>query len=277
MSDGQVSRPTPTVSAFLREVVAAGGSAHVVTFARLGAINAPAVRDHFPRLLESGVPEAVLLHILAPVPPAGHDEPAQPPAARRTMPRASLTAAVEAMAPSRREATLAAIDANLLAASTRRAMARTVATLAEAGEFALFPLDANKLHIIAGALRIGNYRSAGLYLDAVIWHQENQMHMPVSAALRRAAKTLTKAALRGLPGSRLKQAFDLDELAQLVVSMQPIREIEMAGAKVKDMIVTTTTVSLDIPLHKTTQGGQTELTRRTFRCVCRVGGTPAVP
>ena len=34
---------------------------------------------------------------------------------------------------------------------------RTVATLAEAGEFALFPLDANKLHIIAGALRIGNY------------------------------------------------------------------------------------------------------------------------
>ena len=101
MSDGQVSRPTPTVSAFLREVVAAGGSAHVVTFARLGAINAPAVRDHFPRLLESGVPEAVLLHILAPVPPAGHDEPAQPPTradvpAPRTMPRAPLMAAVEA-------------------------------------------------------------------------------------------------------------------------------------------------------------------------------------
>ena len=219
------------------------------------------------------------------------------------MPRALLTAAVEAMAPSRREATLAAIDANLLAASTRRAMesrVRTVATLAEAGEFALFPLDANKLHIIAGALRIGNYRSAGLYLDAVIWHQENQMHMPVSAALRRAAKTLTKAALRGLPGSRLKQAFDLDELAQLVVydaADEPfdvtrvehavdvvmvatwfmLREIEMAGAKVKDMIVTTTTVSLDIPLHKTAQGGQTELTRRTFRCVCVSAAHPLCP
>ena len=71
--------------------MAAGGSAHVVTFARLGAINAPAVRDHFPRLLESGVPAAVLLHTLAPVPPAGHDEPAQPPTradvpAPRTMP-----------------------------------------------------------------------------------------------------------------------------------------------------------------------------------------------
>ena len=88
MSDGQVSRPTPTVSAFLREVVAAGGSAHVVTFARLGAINAPAVRDHFPRLLESGVPEAVLLHILAPVPPVGHDEPAQPPARQTCQPDA---------------------------------------------------------------------------------------------------------------------------------------------------------------------------------------------
>ena len=177
---------------------------------------------------------------------------------------------------------------------------RTVATLAEAGEFALFPLDANKLHIIAGALRIGNYRSAGLYLDAIIWHEENQMHMPVSAALRRAAKTLTKAALRGLPGSRLKQAFDLDELAQLVVydaADEPfdvtrvehavdvvvvatwfmLREIEMAGAKVKDMIVTTTTVSLDIPLHKTAQGGQTELTRRTFRCVCVSAAHPLCP
>ena len=158
-----------------------------------------------------------------------------------------------------------------------------MATLAEAGEFALFPLDTNKLHIIAGALRIGNYRSAGLYLDAVIWHQENQMHIPVSAALRRAAKLLPKAALRGLPGSRLKQAFDLDELAQLVVqdaADEPfdvtrvehavdvvvvatwfmVWEIEMAGAKVKDMIVTATTVSLDIPLDKTAQGGQTELT-----------------
>ena len=267
--------------------------------------NAPAVRDHFPRLLESDVPEAVLLHILAPVPLAGHDEPAQQPAradvpARRTMPRASLAAAVEAMAPSRREATLAAIDANLLAASTRRAMesrVRTVATLAEAGEFALFPLDANKLHIIAGALRIGNYRSAGLYLDAVIWHQENRMHIPVSAALRRAAKTLTKAALRGLPGSRLKQAFDLDELAQLVAqdtAGEPfdvehavdvvvvatwfmLREIEIAGARVKDLIVTETTVSLDIPLHKTAQGGQTELTQRTFRCVCVSAAHPLCP
>ena len=65
MSDGQVSRPTPTVSAFLREVVAAGGSAHVVTFE-----------------------EAVLLHILAPVPPVGHDEPAQPPARQTCQPDA---------------------------------------------------------------------------------------------------------------------------------------------------------------------------------------------
>ena len=56
-----------------------------------------------------------------------------------------------------------------------------------------------------------------------------------------------------------------------------LREIEMAGAKVKDMIVTTTTVSLDIPLHKTAQGGQTELTRRTFRCVCVSAAHPLCP
>eukprot|EP00439_Symbiodinium_sp_Y106_P071075 s1143_g12.t1 len=146
----------------------------------------------------------------------------------------------------------------------------------ESGEAGEFDLSARRQHIIAGALRIGHYRSAGLYLDAAIWHQENQLHTPVSAALRRAAKTLTKAALRGLPGSRLKQAFDLDELAQLVVQDEAdepfdvtrvehavdvvvvatwfmLREIEIAGTKVKDLTVTGTTMRL------------------------RVGGAPIVP
>ena len=296
-----------TFGEFLKVVADAGGKAHLVTFARLGVTSSPAVRDSFPVLLAHGVPEEVLLAILAPVPP---QSPVQPVSQlrsdvpeRRPSTRASMTAALEAMDPSRRAETMAAIDANLLAQSTRRSMesrVRMLTTLAEKGNFQLFPLDVQKLQLLAGALRIGGYRSAGLYLDAALWHQEYRLRSPVSADLRRAARSLTKAALRGLPGSRLKQAFDLADLATLVdhdavagsldMDILPhavdvlvvatwfmLREIEIAGARVKDIEVTAATVSLDIPLHKTAQGGQTELTRRSFRCVCGAARQPVCP
>ncbi|CAE7707805.1 unnamed protein product [Symbiodinium sp. CCMP2592] len=296
------SGPSATVADFFRDVASAGGSAYIATLARFGAINTPAVRDSFAVLLENGVPEGLLLQILAPVPPT-QPEPtaARPPRHdvphRRTLPRASLTAALEAMDPGRRQDTLAAIDANLLASSTRRAMesrVRTVSALADRGQFPLFPLDAHKLHTIAGAMK------TGLYLDAVVWHQENTLHTPVTPGLRRVVKTLTKAAARGLPGSRLKQAFDLDELSKLVDDTAPfgpfnaglvahavdvvivatwfmLREVELAAARVRDLAVTLSAVSLDIPLHKTAQGGQADLTRRTFRCVCTSTAHPLCP
>ena len=71
-------------------------------------------------------------------------------------------------------------------------------------------------HLRRGRSMPEAYRSAGLYLDAALWHQEHRLRSPVSADLRRAARSITKAALRGLPGSRLKQAFDLADLATLV-------------------------------------------------------------
>ncbi|CAE7229512.1 unnamed protein product [Symbiodinium sp. CCMP2592] len=302
---GASSGPSATVADFFRDVASAGGSAYIATLARFGAINTPAVRDSFAVLLENGVPEGLLLQILAPVPPQ-QPEPtaARPPRHdvpnRRTLPRASLAAALEAMDPGRRQDTLAA---NLLASSTRRAMesrVRTVGALADRGQFPLFPLDANKLHTIAGAMRIAGYRSTGLYLDAVVWHQENTLHTPITPGLRRVVKTLTKAAARGLPGSRLKQAFDLDELTKLVDDTAPfgpfnaglvahavdvvivatwfmLREVELAAARVRDLGVTLSAVSLDMPLHKTAQGGQADLTRRTFRCVCTSTAHPLCP
>ncbi|CAE7266077.1 unnamed protein product [Symbiodinium microadriaticum] len=294
-----------TFGDFLKVVADAGGTAHLATFARLGVTNSPdspAVRDSFPVLLDHGVPETVLLAILAPVPP----QPPVPTLSQmrsdvpecRSSTRASMAAALEAMDPSRRAETMAAIDSNLLAQSTRRSMesrVRMLNTLAEKGNFQLFPLDAQKLQLLAGALRIGGYRSAGLYLDAALWHH---LRSPVSADLRRAARS--KAALRGLPGSRLKQAFDFADLATLVehdvvagsLDMDTLphavdvvvvstwfmlREIEIAGARVKDVEITTATVSLDIPLHKTAQGGQLELTRRSFRCVCSTARQPLCP
>lgn len=133
-----------TFGEFLKTVVDAGGKAHLTTFARLGVTNSPSVRDSFPVLLAHGVPEEVLLAILAPVPP---QPPVQPVAQlrsdvpeRRPSTRASMAAALEAMEPSRRAETMAAIDANLLAQSTRRSMesrVRMLTTLAEKGNFQL--------------------------------------------------------------------------------------------------------------------------------------------
>ncbi|CAE7845005.1 unnamed protein product, partial [Symbiodinium necroappetens] len=269
-----------TFGDFLKVVADAGGTAHLATFARLGVTNSPAVRESFPVLLDHGVPETVLLAILAPVPPqqptpmlsqTRSDVPE-----RRSSTRASMAAALEAMDPSRREETMAAIDSNLLAQSTRRSMesrVRMVTTLAEKGIPAVPPRRAEV---------------------------EHRLRSPVSADLRRAARSITKAALRGLPGSRLKQAFDLADLATLVehdvvdgsLDMDTLphavdvvvfstwfmlREIEIAGARVKDVEITTATVSLDIPLHKTAQGGQLELTRRSFRCVCSTARQPLCP
>ena len=77
-------------------------------------------------------------------------------------------------------------------------------------------------------------------------------------------------------------SLDLDILPHavdvlVVATWFMLREIEIAGARVKDIEITAATVSLDIPLHKTAQGGQTELTRRSFRCVCGAARQPLCP
>ena len=67
-----------TVSEFLKLVAEAGGTAHLATFARLGVVNTPAVRESFPVLLDHGVPEAVLVAILSAGPAGGADGDGQP-------------------------------------------------------------------------------------------------------------------------------------------------------------------------------------------------------
>ena len=55
----------------------------------------------------------------------------------------------------------------------------------------------------------------------------------------------------------------------------------MAGARVRDITLSAAVfgggVSLDLPLHKTAQGGQKELTRRSLRCVCTAAIHPLCP
>ena len=91
--------------------------------------------------------------------------------------------------------------------------------------------------------------------------------------------------VRGLPGSRLKEAFPVVALVPLVAfaDAEPfditrpahsvdvyiiavwfmLREIEVAAARVGDMVIMRAEVVLDLPIHKTAQGGERTLTRRS--------------
>ena len=295
-----------TVSEFLKLVAEAGGTAHLATFARLGVVNTPAVRESFPVLLNHGVPEAVLVAILAPVPPVRPEAPVTQTRIdvpeRRATARASMTAALyrgHGSQPPRRHSGGDRLEPAGPIHSPGHAVPREDADGARRPR-QLPALPPRRPEAAADRRRPEDW---GLQVGGPLFrrrHVAPRGTSPSSADLRRAAKSITKAALRGLPGSRLRQAFDLADLATLVerdvvagsfdMNILPhavdivvlatwfmLREIEIAGARVKDIEVTPAAVSLDIPLHKTAQGGQQELTRRSFRCVCSTAAQPLCP
>ena len=56
-----------------------------------------------------------------------------------------------------------------------------------------------------------------------------------------------------------------------------LREIEVAAARVSDMVVSPGLVVLDLPLHKTATGGERTLTRRSLRCAYGAATHPLCP
>ena len=176
-----------TFAAFLAEVAAAGGRA----------------RRHVQRSRGTGRPgfggggcARVRPAMVGPAPSALVPRRADLPY-RRPVAKASLQASLQAAAPQNIQQAVDALEANVVAASTRRA------------------LD-SRIRFLAACLREGGYRSAQLYIDAVLWHQEHVLQTEVPTSMRKEARRLAKAAVRGMPGTRLKQAFDLDVLAAVV-------------------------------------------------------------
>jgi len=121
-----------------------------------------------------------------------------------------------------------------------------------------------KIQILAACLKDGGYKSSQLYIDAAFYHHEHVLQHEVSASMRKAAKRLARAATRGIPGAKLKQAFDLRVLAVLVrfgpadgpldcrrphhavdvviiACWFMLREIEIAGARVQDLTLSSAT------------------------------------
>ena len=190
----------------------------------------------------------------------------------------------------------------MLAKSTRgpyESRLRTWNRLAFEGRVPAWPITTRTLEVIGAAFRAGAYRSAKEYFLAAFRYQEHDLRLEVDPLLRRFANRVIKAIVRGLPGSRLKEAFPLPALAPLVsfadrAAFDPeraahsadvfviavwfmLREIEVAAARVGDMVVSPGLVVLDLPLHKTATGGERTLTRRSLRCACGAATHPLCP
>ncbi|CAE7393012.1 unnamed protein product [Symbiodinium necroappetens] len=260
------SAPQPgTFAAFLAEVAAAGGQAHMQVFAELGVTSRALVGPAGPALAAAGVPEQVILELVrpaltGPAPSALVPRRADLPY-RRPVAKASLQASLQAAAPQNIQQAVDALEANVVAASTRRALDSRIKfwlKLAATNGVEPWPLTPWKLKVLAACLREGGYRSAQLYIDAVLWHQEHVLQTEVPTGMRKEARRLAKAAVRGMPGTRLKQAFDLGVLAAvvrfgpadgpldcrrphhavdvvIVASWFMLRESELAGARVRDI------------------------------------------
>ncbi|CAE7820685.1 unnamed protein product, partial [Symbiodinium sp. CCMP2456] len=139
---------------------------------------------------------------------AGPDRPDLP--ARRAEARASLAAAVEAVRPANLKRAIAELRGDMLAKTTRgpyESRLKTWNRLAYEGEVAPWPISAHVLEVIGAGFKKGAYRSAKEYFLAAFRHQENELRIAVDPFLRRLANRIIRSVVRGLPGSRLKEAF----------------------------------------------------------------------
>ena len=76
--------------------------------------------------------------------------------------------------------------------------------------------------------------------------------------------------------------FSAEEVAHmtdvvLIAAWFMLREIELGSALVRDLCVTATHVTIDVPLHKTAPGGECVMTRRRLECACGVQVQPLCP
>ena len=223
--------------------------------------------------------------------------------ARRYTPRASMQVAMDAGAPNNRKRALAQLDDAVLASSTRDPMQsrlRTWTTLCRQWNVEPWPLDLYNVRAVAASLKAGAYKSAELYFDAAIWHQIHVRQEAVSPSLRRVLKDMVRSIKRGLPGTKVKAAFPFAALERIVEPLTfnqaydaanphhtvdlvivavwfMLREKELAAARIGDIDVQGDSLALSIPLRKTAQGGQVELTRRQLQCACRTRTSPRCP
>ncbi|CAE7524187.1 unnamed protein product, partial [Symbiodinium sp. CCMP2456] len=138
----------------------------------------------------------------------------------------------------------------------------------DSGAIRVTPQDLEQ--VIGAGFKKGAYRSAKEYFLAPFRHQENELRIAVDPLLRRLANRIIRSVVRGLPGSRLKEAFPVLALVPLPLvafaDAEPfdisrpahsvdvyiiavwfmLREIEVAAARVGDLVIMRAEVVLDL-------------------------------
>eukprot|EP00438_Fugacium_kawagutii_P028952 Skav210513 [mRNA] locus=scaffold3045:15362:17098:+ [translate_table: standard] len=219
--------------------------------------------------------------------------------ARRDLPqpysgrRASLQAALAAGRPNERKRSLDVLDSDVLARSTnptQDARVRTYLAICQAWEVEPWPLSIGNLRSFGASLKMGGYRSAAVYFQAVCSHQQRHLRTPVSSLLRYCIRDCVRSILRGLGATKLKDsfdalligniqvdvddgAFDFDSIAHIkdmviICLWYMLRESEMANACLGHLTLQADEAHLLIPIHKT--DGYGRLTSRALRCSCGV-------
>ena len=133
--------------------------------------------------------------------------------------KASLTLALAAAQPNQRKRSLEALDADVLAHSTKPAndsRLRTFLALCGAWQVQAFPLSPICIRCVGASFKAGGYRSAGVYFQTAVGHQMRVYGTPVSPFIRSLIRDVVRSVRRGLGPASLKTGFDVAVLGKMV-------------------------------------------------------------
>ena len=204
---------------------------------------------------------------------------------------ASLQAALSAATTSNQRASLEALQIDMLAPSTRPSVLSRVATwqtICAAWSVPPFPMTLDNIRKAAASFKQGRYRSAKQYFSVVSAYQLREFGIELPSALRGTIRDVCRSIERGQGPAKLKDAFFLPQLQQLVALDDStafavenpqhsvdvvilgcwfmLREIELAQAEVHHLQADDRAVTLAIPFHKTDSRGS--MCQRTLECAC---------
>ena len=213
--------------------------------------------------------------------------------------KASWAAALEAALPQNRQASLEALQAAGLAATTRPSVDSRLKSWRELSAAWAFPVNAELVRCIGASLRAGGYHSCSLYFSAATSHQLRTLALPIGEETRFIIRDTVRAIKRGLGPAKLKDSFDFEVLRALVrleealrafdkrdmaaavdlciiCTWYMLREIEISNARAHHLYLSDPdSVHLLLPVSKTESQGS--LTVRSYVCVCRARQEPLCP
>lgn len=185
--DGSFSDQDSAMAESLWEVLRQTGLTSLApVLVKHGTLTIPRIRDEASTLLAGGIQQWQLESILTfrgvEQSDLTDDRGRRDFPVRSSGKRASFAQAMEAGQPNNRKRSLAQLDADVLAKSSnpsQDARLRTYMCICNVWEVRAFPLDFDNIRAFAASLKAGGYRSAAVYFQTVISHQQRHLRTPV--------------------------------------------------------------------------------------------------